>query len=91
MGKLFTDKFSLLHGASGVVAYYWGMPFIIWFIIHLLFELAENTKLGMNVLNRIHRYPGGKTHSDSIINSVGDQFYGMVGWLIAFAIDDINY
>ena len=34
----FTDKYSLLHFASGVIVYYWNISFISWFIIHALVE-----------------------------------------------------
>ncbi len=50
MGFKFTDKYSLLHLASGVVVYYWNVSFIAWFIIHLIFELVENTQTGMHYI-----------------------------------------
>ena len=86
MGIHFTDKYSLLHFASGIIAYYWGMSFILWFIIHLLFEYAENTKLGMKIINKIKIWPGGKEKSDTILNRIGDQFYGLLGWIFTFFI-----
>ena len=83
MGLYFTDKFSLLHFAAGIVAYYWGISFSTWFIVHALFELLENTQTGMHLIRTIKIWPGGKSHADSIINSVGDQFYSCAGWLVA--------
>ena len=32
-------------------------------------------------------WPGGKTHADLIINSIGDLIFGMLGWLIARSVD----
>ena len=52
MGVYFTDKFSLLHFASGVIAYYWGVSFRTWFIVHAIFELIENTQFGMQVIRK---------------------------------------
>ena len=43
MGIKFTDNFSLLHIASGIIIYYWGVSFWNWFILHLLYEYLENT------------------------------------------------
>jgi len=84
MGVLFTDKYSLLHFASGIVAYYWNVSFIAWFILHLIFELAENTETGMHYIRKIKLWPGGKTHPDSWLNCTGDQFYSVLGWLFAY-------
>jgi hypothetical protein len=83
MGVRFTDKFSLLHLASGIVAYYWNMSFAAWFIAHAAFEWIENTQAGMQVIRCVKLWPGGKTHADSALNRVGDQWYACVGWAIA--------
>jgi hypothetical protein len=86
MGFQFTDKYSLLHFATGIIAYYWGISFTFWFIIHLLYEYLENTKQGMKIINKIKLWPGGKEKADTILNSIGDQFYGLLGWLFTFFI-----
>ena len=86
MGFKFTDRYSLLHFASGIIAYYWGISFATWFIIHLLYEYLENTKQGMKIINKIKLWPGGKEKADTILNSIGDQFYGLLGWLFTFFI-----
>jgi hypothetical protein len=83
MGVYFTDKYSLLHLASGIVVYYWNVSLVAWFIFHLIFELAENTELGMLYIRKIKLWPGGKSHPDSWLNSAGDQFYSVLGWVIA--------
>jgi len=84
MGVNFTDKYSLLHFAVGIVAYFWNVPFRIWFIIHLLFEYIENTQCGMQLIRMITWWPGGKSVADSFLNSVGDQFYSLLGWIFAY-------
>ena len=84
MGVHFTDKFSLLHLASGIVVYYWNMSFVALFIAHAAFELIENTETGMRFIRRWFKlWPGGKTHADSGLNQVGDQVYACLGWVIA--------
>ena len=84
MGVYFTDQFSLLHLASGVIAYYWGISFIWWFAAHAAFELIENTERGMQVIRWFKLWPGGKSHADSGLNRVGDHFYACVGWAFAY-------
>jgi hypothetical protein len=83
MGKQFTDNFSLLHFATGIIAYYWNISFVEWFILHIIFEYVENTVYGMKIINKIKLWPGGKYHPDSFLNSVGDQFYALLGWIFA--------
>lgn len=90
MGLKFTDQYSLLHFATGVVAYFFRVSFHQWFIIHLLFELLENTQSGVNFIDTtLTWWPGGKQQPDSIINSIGDQMYSLIGWGIAFYLEQI--
>ena len=51
MGTKLIDQYSLLHFASGIIAYYWGFNLYEWFYIHLLFELVENSNIGMYIIN----------------------------------------
>ena len=86
MGKYFIDRFSLLHMATGIISYFFGIKFIWWFIIHLLFEIIENLPSSIKFIdNYITIWPGGKKHPDSVINSIGDQTFAMIGWLLAYA------
>ena len=88
MGKYFTDQYSLLHFAVGIIAYFWGMSFKNLIIIHTLFEILENTVMGMKVINDYITYwPGGKSQSDEIINRVGDTVFAGLGWIVAKSID----
>lgn len=84
MGVRFTDEYSLLHLASGIVVYYWNVSFITWFVAHAAFEWIENTQNGMQIIRRFKLWPGGKTHADSILNRTGDQIYACLGWAIAY-------
>jgi len=78
------DNYSLLHFAVGVLAYFWGIGFWTWNFLHTLFELLENTRTGMHIINTyITAWPGGKSNPDPVINSVGDVLSGSVGWLAA--------
>ncbi len=87
MGTTFTDKYSLLHFAVGIVAYYWDVSFVMVMVLHTLFEWLENTSAGMWFINTyIKAWPGGKPVADSFINSVGDTVWTAVGWGISHAI-----
>jgi len=86
MGLYFTDKYSLLHFAVGIVIYFWNITFVTWFIIHMLFEYIENTNYGIKLINNFPYWPGGKDHSDSLINNVGDHFYALLGWFVAHIV-----
>jgi len=90
MGKNFTDQYSLLHFASGVVAYFWGVDAKLLFIGHVVFEIIENSHLGMRVINDyITLWPGGKPAPDSLLNSTGDIVYAMIGWYMANILDNL--
>lgn len=89
MGNSTFDQFSLLHFASGIIAYFWGLPFIWWFVLHAVFEILENTKAGMYFINKFMPvWPGGKQHPDSFANSViGDNVSAALGWIFASMAD----
>ena len=92
MGTNLIDQYSLLHFATGIIAYFWGLNFYQWFYIHLLFELIENTNIGMYIINKYFKdiWPGGKPKSDSFINSIGDTIFSILGWFLAYYIDYIG-
>lgn len=91
MGIGFTDKYSYLHLASGVVAYFFNINFFWWFMIHMLFEIIENTPFGINFINKyLIFWPGGKPKADSLLNNIGDQTFAMIGWITAYFIDWID-
>ena len=80
MGLNFFDQYSILHFATGIIAYFWNINLINWIIIHLLFELLENTNTGMYIINTyIKIWPGNKPTSDTFINSVGDTIFSICG------------
>jgi hypothetical protein len=85
MGTQFFDQFTLLHFAVGIAVNLWGLPLLHWLIIHTVFEVIENTPVGIKFLNRHSRYPGGKPHADTLQNSLGDLFGAFVGWSLAEA------
>ena len=88
MGTLLFDQYSLLHFSVGVIAYFFGFSIIQWTIIHIMFELIENTQTGMFIINKYFTFwPGGKNYSDSFINSFGDVLSGTIGWLLAYWLD----
>ena len=91
MGKQLFDQYTLLHFASGIVVYFWGINFTNWIILHTLFEMFENTNLGMNIINKyIGIWPGGKPHIDSNVNILGDSFGALLGWMLAYYVDQLG-
>ena len=85
MGIYFTDQFSLLHFATGIIAFFWKISFMNWFIIHLIYELITNTRVGIKFINNYTAWPGGKLDYDTPINIIGDQTWGLIGWLFAYS------
>jgi hypothetical protein len=89
MGNKFTDRFSLLHFATGVVAYFFGVPLLLWILLHIAFEILENMPEGVSFIDQnLFFWPGGKKAPDSILNSIGDTFYATLGWLVAYWISN---
>jgi hypothetical protein len=85
MGKTFVDTYSLLHFATGIVAYYFGIPLIWWIILHAVFEILENSPEGVYFIdNYLIFWPGGKKYPDSVINSLGDEVFAVLGWLLPY-------
>ena len=88
MGTAFIDHFALLHLATGIIAYFWGVPLLWWFLLHGIFEILENTPQGMHFIsNYMPIWPGGKSFKDSPSNMLGDQIIAILGWIIAYSID----
>lgn len=89
MGLLLMDQYTYLHFASGIIAYFWGVGFWIWMLAHVLFEAAENTPLGMELINRLLKgwWPGGKPSADGSWNILGDNVGAAIGWASAWALD----
>lgn len=88
MGQKLFDQFTFLHFSCGVIAYFLGIDFISWNVLHILFEVVENSETGMYVINNHFTWwPGGKPYADSFQNSVGDIIGGIFGWVIARSLD----
>lgn len=90
MGENYIDQYTLLHFASGVIGYYWGMGMWGMFAIHSIYEYIENTGVMMGVIEKyIRKWPGGKRHRDKFGNSVMDTVAAMIGWITAAILDGI--
>jgi hypothetical protein len=88
MGTRIFDQYSLLHFSSGIIAYFFNISFILWNVIHILFEYLENTPSGMSFITKyLLFWPGGKPGSDTIINNIGDIIAGIIGWLTSYLFD----
>lgn len=88
MGQHFADQYSYLHFASGIIWYFWGFSFKALLIFHTLFELIENSKLGIKFINKaMFFWPGGKPRADSYMNQLGDILFSLLGWISAYYLD----
>ena len=91
MGYQFADQYSLLHMVVGVISYFWGISFTNALIIHIVFEVLENTQQGINFINKFLKvWPGGKSQPDGMVNSIGDSLFFAVGWLLAYQLDKVG-
>jgi hypothetical protein len=89
MGLHFCDQYSLLHFSVGVVMYFWGFSLWSAFAIHTIFELLENTQLGMKfITDYFTLWPGGKTFADSHLNMFGDTVFFLAGFVSAQLLDE---
>jgi len=89
MGKQLFDQYTYLHFAVGIVVYFWNISLTSWIILHIIFELLENTHMGINIIQKyIPLWPGGKIKPDSTINMIGDIFGGIIGWISAYYLDN---
>jgi hypothetical protein len=65
------------------------MSFLSLILLHTLFEIMENTSLGIKFINKyIFLWPGGKTMPDSIINNLGDTLSVIIGWYSSLLLDN---
>ena len=88
MGLNYIDQFTLLHFSTGISAYFWNIPFIYFIIIHILFEIFENTNWGINIINNIKIWPGRNTNKkDSILNYIFDNIAAILGFYISYYLD----
>jgi hypothetical protein len=91
MGNTLFDHYTYLHFAVGIVCYFWDISLLNLCILHTIFELLENTPLGMNIINKyIPFWPGGKPESDSLLNSIGDTIGCIIGWLTAYYLHKLG-
>ena len=91
MGSKLIDQFSYLHFAVGIIMYFWGINLIWSLVLHTIFEIFENTSVGMYIINKyITFWPGGKPYADGIINSIGDTIFFTLGWLSAYGVDNLG-
>jgi len=88
MGIYLFDQYTYLHFATGIIAYFFNISLVSWFLLHSVFELIENTNIGINIINIYLKFwPGGKPYKDSFINSIGDTFGTIIGWLSAYILN----
>ena len=90
MGSDLFDPFSLLHFSVGVFFYAINIDFIYTFLLHTIFEIIENSPVGVNFINtHLSFWPGKKRLADTLKNSTSDLLFSIIGWLGAKKIRDI--
>lgn len=81
MGDTVVDKYSFLHFIVGILFYAINIDFSSTFLLHTLFELIENSAKGIIFIDTyLPFWPGGKRKADSIINTISDTIFTMLGW-----------
>jgi hypothetical protein len=84
MGKYLLDVYSILHFTVGILWCYMGFDIISLLLIHTIFEIIENSKIGMYIINTYLKiWPGGKPSADTLINSISDISISLIGWILA--------
>lgn len=84
------DQYSILHFATGVTAYFWGLGPWGWFFTHLAWEGFENSAVGIQMVNKYWFWPRRKCKfvQDSISNTVGDNISAHAGYWCAKWLDE---
>ena len=83
MGQYFLDKYSILHFVTGILWHYMGFDILSLFILHTIFEIVENSKIGTHIINTYFKiWPGGKSSTDTLLNIIGDILISLVGWIL---------
>jgi hypothetical protein len=91
MGYKLFDQYTYLHFATGIILYFWNISLLKLFILHTIFEILENSQMGIHFINKYMVFwPGGKPKSDSTINSIGDTIGAIIGWSSAYCLDNIG-
>jgi len=84
-GQAIVDRFTFLHLLSGIAVGMAGLQFWAWVLLHGLYEVWENTKLGQQMIQQIPFWPA---HPESTRNSAGDQAAAIIGWRVGLFIRD---
>ena len=84
MGQQAIDEFSYLHLATGIIFRFFELGIFSSLVIHTAFEISENTMKGVRFIqDNLPFWPGGKPEADSVMNSVFDTVFFVVGWVLA--------
>jgi len=94
MGVNFADQFSFLHYSVGAVFFYWvPRPLLggaVFFLMHTIFELVENSNFGVHALKAVVIWPGGKPKADTMINILGDTVFAMLGFYTSYVVNVVG-
>ena len=56
MGYQIFDQYTYLHFATGITAYFWNINLLNTIILHTIFEIFQNSVIGINLLTNILKY-----------------------------------
>jgi hypothetical protein len=88
MGSVGVDGYSVLHFLFGMLAYLLYIPLFTWALLHILFEIVENSFQGKTFIDEhLKWWIGGKKDPDTIGNSISDEIVAVLGWLFASVLD----
>ena len=88
MGVRYFDQYTYLHFAMGIIVYFWNVSLVKLTLLHIIFEIVENSNMGMHIINKYMVFwPGGKPTPDTITNIIGDNLGAILGWLSAYYLD----
>ena len=85
------DRYTYLHFAAGIIAYYWGFTLIEWISVHIILDIFQRTELGKKVTKFILRiWPESPDlSSESYLNILGDSTFTVLGWCSAYLLDKL--
>jgi len=81
MGTNIFDRYSLLHFFVGFIFRTLHIPLHYIVILNIIFEYIENTSYGIDYIDTLKWWPGGKGSKDSLINSISDVLFVALGWI----------
>lgn len=79
------DQFSYLHFASGITAYFFGFKLKNWMLLHLAFDIFDNSNWGIQFVQKYVSFLKQPRYgSDPPLNIIVDNIISVLGWVSAY-------